>query len=127
MSNCIETSKNKVNPKDFNTEACLDMFGQHIKLCIEDYGYCHRHIDRLNKIVRKYNGTPNRVKHKLRDSRVNRIKNSVINYESAKSYLFGKGLAYDIERLELPLSLDYIRAQAKRLASGRAFNESFSV
>lgn len=112
-----------VKPSEYSIEGCIEMFGAHIRTCIEDYAQVHRHVSALEKTLKRFDGT-HTPKTIFQHGRLARIKHILHNYRTAKNYLFGNGLQSDIIRLELPINIDYIRAKAEKQAKTAVFNRS---
>ena len=112
--------------RELNIDGCMNFFGAHVKLCITDYALIHRHVDRLEGLVRKH-GRNGRKQSALRNGRIARVRIMLNNYETAKNYLFGKGLVDDIRRMELPLSIEYTRRHAQELAESAEFNDTMEL
>lgn len=112
--------------RELNIDGCMEFFGAHVKLCMEDYASIHRHVNRLEAMVNKH-GRSNRKQSDLLKGRIQRVRLLIHNYETAKHYIFGNGLLNDIKRLDLPLSIEYIRAQTEKMAESCEFNATMEL
>lgn len=112
---------------ELDIDGCMDFFGAHIKLCMEDYATVHRHIHRLEALVVKNGGKRRRRQSALLSGRIQRVRNIITNYETARSYIFGKGLVKDIFDMDLPLSIEFVRAQTTKMAESCEFNNTMEL
>lgn len=99
----------KTNPQDYDINGCMTMVGAHIKSCIDDYAYMHKHYDAaLAKLVKKRN---NRT-----SSKFSHLARRLENYDTAKHFIFGGLLEEQINMLGLELDANFV----KRLAMEKA-------
>ncbi len=120
--------RNAVSYDDLILDGCIDIFGSHIKLCIEDFASVHKKIERIERTILKYK----RARTKLSEKKLSKItymEKIAYDYYTAKAYIFGLGLSgglrEDIARLELPINLEYIRNKALKQAEKGNFNSEY--
>jgi hypothetical protein len=102
---------------DPNLDACLEMYGAHIKGCITDYSKYHRRIEEVKKFLLKYDHRKVLEGRKNLQLRVTKAKKALLDYESARHYIFDGLLEQCIADFGLPLDAGYIQAMAKKACS----------
>jgi hypothetical protein len=121
-----------IEAKDYCVHGCMEMFGAHIRCCIDDYSI-KRHIPALkkqsedltlkcNKIDRKKkrkNGKVTTAEEKAyayNKNLISRIRQVIRNFETAESYLFNGQLERDIHDFGMTiLEPSAVRAEAERM------------
>ena len=99
----------KTNPQDYDINGCMTMVGAHIKSCIDDYAYMHKHYDAaLAKLVKKRN---NRT-----SSKFTHLARRLENYDTAKHFIFGGGLEDQIQKYGLDIDPEFVKRRAKEKA-----------
>lgn len=103
---------------DLDIGGCFSFFGEHIRLCIEDYAQVHNNQVSISRyILRLRSG----VQNKFVKGRIARARAFIRNYEEAKQYIFGGKLKRDIEVLHLPLELECVQTEARLLSEKMPF------
>jgi hypothetical protein len=106
-----------------NIDGCFEMYGKHIRLCMEDFALVHRHYAELQMKVTRVRMYGKKLTSRA-SGRADRATVMIKHYESAYNYLFNGGLDEFINRFGIDLSADAIRKQAIEMAAeGQKYTE----